>query len=184
MSTNPNQAQLKAGVFQMRAGWSQTGVWFPQTMVIRGQVMTPAAVLQRLDAFFTLLDAPDQARLKLLAAVAERREGEPAGWRFFADLSSVVIQQFGDQDAHQRFGLEPPKAPALPSSETLVLANHQRQQTRKARGVMGRRQREALTPPAERLVIVAADSAYAEPAATATPAVEAEPAAPTPRPAP
>ena len=166
MSTNANQKQLQAKVDAMFAGWTKTGVFTPPSVVVRGQVLTGADVAARLRAFLDLLEAPDKAFALYRAAVANRRAGSNAGWQFFEDLASVVTQQFGDQEAHERFGIPLPKAPTPPSTETLVLANDQRQKTRKARGIMGRRQREAITTAGtHHVVILDASGAPVEPPA-------------------
>jgi hypothetical protein len=154
MSTNSNQAQLKSKATAMLAGWAKTGVFTPPSITVRGQVLTGPGVQQQVQAFLDLLEGPDRALAAYRAAVAIRRAGMKAGLQFLNDLADVTTQHFGDQEAHQRFGIPMPKTAALPSVETRVLANDQRQKTRKARGVMGRRQREAMTGPKEQLVIV------------------------------
>jgi hypothetical protein len=145
MSTNQNNADLKAMIARMLAAWLGPIPSTLASVVVRGTSYSPAQVAARLQAFHDKLDAPDQLRRALRAAVNAREEAAQTEWRFYDDLSSVVVQHLGDGEALEQFGLPLPKEPARPSSETLAIANSKRQATRKARGIMGRRQREAIT---------------------------------------
>jgi hypothetical protein len=140
------------------------------SMIVLGSSLSKADVINKLRAGIGLYATVVQTRAAYAAAVAARTAGAAGAEAFFKAVVAIVKQVVGPNNPNllSTFGLTPPKAPAAPSPETKVIANAKRVETRKARGIMGKVQRSALSATPNPAVQVVGITAATPPATVAT----------------
>ncbi len=113
-------------------------------IVVDGQSMTPAAIVQRLTDRITLLLAVVAARATLTAAVKAVRDDRPAFRRFFKRLRSVIVGMYGgDPKTLADFAITLHE-PTPPTADVKAQAVKKREATREARHTMGKKQRAKI----------------------------------------
>jgi hypothetical protein len=147
MATTPKQAVsvIANRIVAMQAGF-QKDFTPKQSLVVEGNTMLVPAILAQLAAELALVTAADNARTALAAAVAARKAGAQATTKFLDALESVLKMTFGSGGAQlQDFGIKPPKAKKVLTVEEKALAVAESKATKKARGIIGKNQRSAIT---------------------------------------
>ncbi len=115
----------------------------------QGRPLKASEVVALYEEHIALLKQTDEARSKWLRLVQETEAKRGIVAALSKVCASYVTNAFGEgSDAYRAFGLADGKR-VKPSPETLVVAAEKRRATRKARGTMGTRQREAIHGSAE-----------------------------------
>ncbi len=110
----------------------------------RGRALKAPEVVALYEEHIALLKQADEARSKWLRLVQEADAKGVVVDALSKVCASYVANAFGEgSDAYRAFGLADGKR-RKPSPETLVVAAEKRRATRKARGTMGMKQREAI----------------------------------------
>lgn len=113
-------------------------------LVVEGVNMLQPAILAELATDLALYTAADAARTALSNAVAAKKAAGPGIVKFLDTLETLLKQQFGSGAAElQDFGIKPPKARKVLTAEEKAVAVAKG--TKKARGIMGKNQRGAIT---------------------------------------
>ena len=155
-----------------------------RTLVLNGKPVTPKAVVTILQQQIDAVQASTAAHTAWLQAVAkERATTKATGAPLLAALRHYVIAVFGiNSDEYLAFGFQPPK-PRAKSPAAKVIGAVKMRATRKARNVMGSKQRLAIStvPSAITLPVgTAPGAASAQPVASTPGAAPAQPIASTP----
>ena len=113
--------------------------------VIDGQRYTQPQLLARIDAMLLLFEKSELAKSSANAAVLAFNEALPANREWVVALTAVARQTLGVRSPQLiAFGLKPKGQRAPQTAQQKALAAVKRNATRKARHVMGKRQRAAI----------------------------------------
>jgi hypothetical protein len=117
------------------------------TLMILGTTMTKADIISKLKSFIQLNLAVVQTKQAYTTALAARTAAMADMHGFYKAFSNALIQALGPTNAGAlpTFGVAQPKVRTGPSAETLVIAQAKSAATRKARGQMGKAEKEAIT---------------------------------------
>jgi hypothetical protein len=137
------------------------------TLLLAGQSITPAALVQLFQAYVDLAAAIDTARAKVQALLAQEKLMGVNVHLLLQALHAFIVAQYGNQAAEMLadFGFAPKKATQL-TAEQKAAAAAKRTATRKARHTMGSKQKKDIH-----------GAPAPAPAPAATPAPEPAPAA-------
>jgi len=92
-------------------------------------------------------------RIEVQQSLAERNENQPASKKRFAAVRAAIIGALGvDNPDLAKFGFKPKKKAAKPTVDELVERVSRNQSTRKKRGTLGPKQKEAIHGEATPLV--------------------------------
>jgi hypothetical protein len=137
--------------------------------------LTQASIVTTLNGYLGLYQAVDQGKQTLATAQQARKTSAAPIHQYMQQLAEGLRAQLGKSSPQlAQFGLKPSGTPKTPSPETKALANVKRQQTRSARGIMGKDQRSQISAtPGYSLVILGPNgqpvsSSAGSPAAPAT----------------
>ncbi len=116
------------------------------SLTVGGVVMTQAAILAKLAGIQGMFDAVTKAKNAAAAAVKAKDDGLQDARQFLADLRKAIEAQFGSASPLlPDFGIPLPKPHKSPSAAEKATSTGLRMQTRKAHGIMGKKQRAAIT---------------------------------------
>ena len=140
-----SKVQFLASVIAMIAGITKN-LTAKMSLTVGGLAMTQAAILAKLAGIQGLFDAITAAKNALTTAVKAKDDGLQDAKQFMADLKKAIESQFGSKSPLlPDFGISLPK-PRAPRKATAVAASVGLMvQTRKAHGIMGKKQRAAIT---------------------------------------
>ena len=111
-----------------------------QTVTMGDVDYTPEELAQRFEEHLAALARVRQLTIEQRNAVAEERALEKKIVKLHGELKLHAVGRFGRHSARLLdFGIPPEKKPKM-SAATKKRANEKRQQTRKERGVMGKKQ--------------------------------------------
>ncbi len=117
-----------------------------QSLTVNGTSMLQPAILSQLAAELALLTATDAARTALATAVAAKKAGAAGTSLFLSQLEAALKSTFGSGSPQlQDFGIAPPKAKKQLTVEQKALSVAAAKGTKKARGIIGKNQRAAIT---------------------------------------
>lgn len=117
-----------------------------QTLSVLGTVMTQVAILAELAADLQIVQDVVVAHETLASKTAAKKAAMPGITAFLAAIEQVLKNQFGPRDARlQDFGIKAPKSRKSLTAEQKTLAAATAKGTKKARGILGKRQRAAIT---------------------------------------
>jgi hypothetical protein len=134
------------------------------SVTVGGTALPPATVLQKVQSRLDAQKALDTAAVAFHKAVSNNNDAHTQTHQFMLDLRAAIRVLFGtDAVALADFGLEPPK-PRTKKPATLVAAAQKADATRKARGTKGKKQKLAITAPANSAEPVTPPAAAATPA--------------------
>ncbi len=140
------------------------------TISLLGTAMTRAEVISKLKAFLLLYSAVTQTKQPYVSAIEARKAAEASAHAFYTAVVAFLKLILGPNNQAQlaAFGIAPPKAKKAPSAETRAIAKVKAQNTRKARGTVGKKQRQAITatPQPTVQVLSAAGQPLASPTTT------------------
>ena len=116
------------------------------SLTVGGNSMTQAQILAQLASIKALFDAITAAKNTVTTAVAAKNAGSLAAKQFMADLKKSVEAQFGSSSAElPDFGIALPKPKAARTAAQKAASAAKAEQTRLARGTMGKAQKAAVT---------------------------------------
>ena len=148
-STTPsvrNSGKILAVMKALRAGMSNLPAG--ASVTLGGVSFTVASIDAKLDAGIASYAAVETAKAAVSAAVATRDAAEPELKQFCEEFSHFLVSYFGKGSPMlASFGVATRKA-GKASAAKVVAGNAQREKTREAHHVMGKRQRAALGPAA------------------------------------
>ncbi len=142
------------------------------SLTIDGNAITGAQVDTKLKSYLSTIQAADAAKQQYLAAVNARRAVTVEARDFYQQLKKAVTVLFGSRSPLlDDFGLKPAKSKASRTSGQNAVSLAKRQNTRAARGTMGKKQKAKVNPNVVTpSVVVSADGkVQAAPAPIATP---------------
>ncbi len=117
-----------------------------QSLTVNGTSMLQPAILSQLAAELALLTATDAARTALATAVAAKKAGAAGTTLFLTQLEQALKSTFGTGSPQlQDFGIAPPKPRKQLTVEQKALSVAAAKGTKKARGIIGKNQRAAIT---------------------------------------
>jgi hypothetical protein len=156
-----------------------------RTLVLNGKPVTTKAVVTILQQQIDAVQASTAAHTAWLQAVAkERATTATTGTPLLTALRHYVIAVFGiNSDEYLAFGFQPSK-PRVKSPEAKVIGAVKMRATRKARNIMGSKQRLAITGTVPSAIVLpvgnAPGAAPAQPIASTPGAASAQPVASAP----
>jgi hypothetical protein len=110
----------------------------------RGQPLKGPEAVSKFEGHIALLNEIEEARTKWLQLVADEKAMAPEMAELGKVCGAFVTNAFGEgSDAYRAYGLASQKR-ATPTLETRLLAKERRLATRKARGTLGKVQREGI----------------------------------------
>jgi len=130
---------------EMKAGFIKSFT-AKQRFTVGGVSMTQAQILAKLAQIGGIDQAVAKARSALSSAVAAKRADMPAARAFLSDLDQTLRQNYGRlSPALSSFGISLPKPRKARTAQEKVVSSAQGKATRKVHGVMGSKQRAAIT---------------------------------------
>ena len=182
-NTRNNVSKFQSGMQKLADGLTTNTSSNLATLPLLGTAMTRAEVVSKLKAFVLLYAAVMQTKQPYLSALEARKAAEASAHAFYAAVVACLKLILGPNNQAQlaAFGIAQPKAKKAPSAETRAIAKVKAQATRKARGTVGKKQRQAITAtPQPTLQVLGADgqplaSGAAAPAATPSTTVAPKP---------
>ncbi len=128
------------------AGLTSTTLTMPNSLMILGIATSKADLIAKLKAYRQLFMASIDAKQAYLATVATRKAAEPEMHAFYAAFVIALKQALGPGLAGQLpgFGIELPRERKSISPEAKAIAKVKAAATRKARGTMGKLQRQKI----------------------------------------
>ena len=148
-------ARVKSRTKSMHEGWTKDESRWTESLWVGGETLTPSEIVARLQKNRHYHDYVDMCRVGLACAIATRDEHLDQEQKFHEDLTSVLRQQLGPDLARlKRYGVPPVKRRGPLSAEAGAIAKARERDTRRARGTMGSRQREAITTEPKPQVVI------------------------------
>jgi hypothetical protein len=115
------------------------------SILVEGGTFTAQQVIAQLNALAALRQAVDAAKAVVKGKVADERAKAPALVLFMDAYEGFVRSAFGNKpEVLADFGLAPKKVRTPPTAEQLAAAKAKRAATRKARGIMRKKDKLAL----------------------------------------
>ena len=188
MATNSNNtpSKLQTEMQTLSNGLANSTSTLFSSLAVLGSSLAKADIIAKLQSWITLYAAVLQAKQSYAAAVAARTAIELTARAFVAALVTELKQVVGPNNPTllSSLGIAPAKARKTPSPSTKLVAQAKALQTRKARGTMGKKARQAISAnPTQVQVIGVAPVAPAAAPAAPVAAPAAVPTAPAATPA-
>ena len=140
----PSKTQVK--LTTMADGLAGSSYSLLNSLVVLGATLAKAEIISKLRAYIALYVAVAQAKASYTSAVASRTAAEATLHAFYNSLVIALNQALGgNTNLLLTLGIAPPKARKAASSATKAIANEKRKQTRQARGIMSKKQRQAIS---------------------------------------
>jgi hypothetical protein len=141
-------AQYDQAINGLQNDWPAT----QQTIIFEQATYTPAQLIAKLQQEAAPLQAVVDARSTLKTALKNRLTAMPDAISMIDGFLAMLPQYLPAGADATKFGKKTPKLRKQPTPEVKAAANLKRQATRKARHIMGKKQRAAIkappTPPA------------------------------------
>jgi hypothetical protein len=146
-ATNKTPSKFQTELQGLADGLSNSSSTLLSTMVVLSASLSKAEVIAKLRTFIGLFTAVTQARAALVGAIAARKAALLTMRGFYEGVVGNVKQVIGPGNltALAAFGIVPPAQRKAPSPEVKAIAKAKAAATRKARGIMGKQARQAIT---------------------------------------
>jgi hypothetical protein len=166
MTTN-SKTQRIAADNALISGLQKHASTLPASFNLAGQTYTSTQCVTTLQGRITVANAVGPANASYQAAVKADTAAQTTTDPFVAELKAQLLIWFkNDQETLADFGLTPSKRPGTKDPLTKVVAAEKLRATRKARGTMGKREREEVKGSIpSTLSITVSSSGVAEPEA-------------------
>ena len=146
-----------------------------QSLTVIGKVMTQVQIIAQIQAITALYTAVDDAKSALKQQEQARADGLPAARLFIEGLEAALKAQFGIRNPQlEDFGIGIPGAKTQRTAEQKAISAAKARQTREAHGIMGKKQRAAITVAGSPGVTLVSPTGQAMPGLTTKPTPPAD----------
>jgi hypothetical protein len=151
-----NQARrVEKKALSMVKAWSKDLRAWGSTVSVGGESLSPTEIVARLKEICDRHQAVRTQKKLHRTSVKARNSALAKDVAFEANLTEVIRQQWGQQTLRtQSYGVPPVKRRGKLSAEKQVIAEARKEDTRRARGTKGTRQRAAITVEPKPTVVV------------------------------
>ena len=146
-NNNPNSTKFQTLVQKVSDGLGNNVAPLVTSFPLLGTTYSRTEVISKLKALLVIYVAAATTRDAYRAAVVAKRAASVSGRAFVEAVIAFLKLTLGPnaQAALSSLGIAPPKVRKAASAETKAIAKAKASATRKARGIMGKKQRSTIT---------------------------------------